>query len=146
MNGKTVSAQARVEGVNHSITHPRGGRSERSARPSKAAVLYRVQPRKTKTGTVVVSFTVAVVEASGKQYISCVGWKGLGERVAAMALGSKVYVSGRLQSGSWTDANGNKRYKTEIVADTVEEIAGLQSSPSPEALAKRPISDEDIPF
>jgi hypothetical protein len=27
MNGKTVSAQARVEGVNHSITHPRGGRS-----------------------------------------------------------------------------------------------------------------------
>jgi hypothetical protein len=34
-----ASARAGVEGVNHSITHPRGGRSERSARPSKASRL-----------------------------------------------------------------------------------------------------------
>ena len=87
-----------------------------------------------------------MVEANAKHHISVTGWKGLGERVAAMALGSKVYVSGRLQSGSWIDADGNKRYKTEIVADTVEEIASLQSSPSPEALQRRPIDDEDIPF
>ena len=109
-------------------------------------LLYRVQPRQTKSGTFVCSFTVAVVDAKAKQYISVVGWKGVGERVAAMALGSKVYVSGRLQSGSWTDATGNKRYKTEIIADTVEEVASLQSAPSPEAASARPISDEDIPF
>lgn len=109
-------------------------------------LLYRVQPRKTKSGTFVCSFLVAVVDSKAKQYISVVGWKGLGERVAAMALGSKVYVSGRLQSGSWTDATGNKRYKTEIIADTVEEVASLQSRPSPETAATRPISDEDIPF
>jgi single-strand DNA-binding protein len=121
--------------------------SEKSQNKSViTGLLYRVQPRKTKTGTFVCSFTVAVVAANAKQYISVTGWKGLGERVAAMALGSKVYVSGRLQSDSWTDADGKKRYKTEIVADTVEEIASLQSSPSPEALQKRPISDEDIPF
>jgi single-strand DNA-binding protein len=94
----------------------------------------------------VCAFTVAVVDSKAKQYISVVGWKGIGERVAAMALGSKVYVAGRLQSSSWIDADGKKRYKTEIVADTVEEIASLHSSPSPEALQKRPIDDEDIPF
>jgi single-strand DNA-binding protein len=121
--------------------------SEKSQNKSViTGLLYRVQPRRTKTGTFVCSFTVAVVEANAKQYISVTGWKGLGERVAAMALGSKVYVSGRLQSDSWTDADGKKRYKTEIVADTVEEIASLQSIPSPETLQKRPISDEDIPF
>ena len=121
--------------------------SEKSTNKSViTGLLYRVQPRKTKTGISVCSFTVAVIEAKAKQYIAVTGWKGLGERVAAMALGSKVYVSGRLQSGSWTDANGNKRYKTEIIADTVEEIASLHSSPSPEALQKRPIDDEDIPF
>ncbi len=121
--------------------------SEKSKNKSViTGLLYKVQPRKTKNGTFVCSFTVAVIEANAKQYISVTGWKGLGERVAAMALGSKVYVSGRLQSGSWTDASGNKRYKTEIIAETVEEITSLQSSPSPEALQKRPISDEDIPF
>jgi single-strand DNA-binding protein len=121
--------------------------SEKSRNKSiVTGLLYKVTPRKTKTGTVVVSFIVAVVEANAKQYISVTGWKGLGERVAAMALGSKVYVSGRLQSGSWIDADGKKRYKTEIVADTVEEVASLQSIPNPEALQKRPITDEDIPF
>jgi single-strand DNA-binding protein len=121
--------------------------SEKSQNKSViTGLLYRVQPRKTKNGNFVCAFTVAVVDSKAKQYISVVGWKGLGERVAAMALGSKVYVSGRLQSGSWTDTDGNKRYKTEIVADTVEEIASLHSNPSPEALQKRPIDDSDIPF
>jgi single-strand DNA-binding protein len=121
--------------------------SEKSQNKSViTGLLYRVQPRKTKNGNFVCAFTVAVGEASARQYISCVGWKGLGERVAAMALGSKVYVAGRLQSGSWTAADGTKKYKTELIADCAEEIASLQSSPSPEALQKRPISDEDIPF
>jgi single-stranded DNA-binding protein len=121
--------------------------SEKSKNKSViTGLLYKVYSRKTNTGAFVWSFIVAVVEASAKHHISVTGWKGLGERVAAMALGSKVHVSGRLQSGSWTDASGSKRYKTEMVADCVEEIASLQSSPSPEALQKRPIDDEDIPF
>lgn len=109
-------------------------------------LLQNVRPRYTKTGKLVVSFTVQVIEGSAKQFISVVGWQGLGERITALPVNSKIYVSGRLQSGSWTDATGNKKYKTEIVADTVEEIASLLSSPSPEVVAKRPISDEDIPF
>lgn len=109
-------------------------------------LLQSVRPRYTKTGKLVVSFTVQVIEGSSKQFISAIGWQGLGERVTALPANAKVYVSGRLQSGSWTDSAGNKKYKTEIVADTVEEIASLLSSPRPEVVAQRPISDEDIPF
>jgi single-strand DNA-binding protein len=32
--------------------------------------------------------------------------------------GTQVYIEGRLRSRSWGDQNGNKRYVTEIVADT----------------------------
>jgi single-strand DNA-binding protein len=31
--------------------------------------------------------------------------------------GKRVYVEGRLQTRSWEDQNGNKRYATEVVAD-----------------------------
>jgi single-strand DNA-binding protein len=121
--------------------------SERSKNKSViTGLLHKVSPRKTKTGKDVAGFIVAVIEGKARHHVGCVAWLGLAQRVTLMSPGSKVYVSGRLQCGSWTDANGNKRYKTEIVADTVEEIASLQSSPSPEALAKRPITDEDIPF
>ena len=44
-------------------------------------LLYQVQPRKTKTGTALCAFTIAVVEGSSKHYISCVGWQGLGARM-----------------------------------------------------------------
>ena len=92
-------------------------------------LLYQVQPRKTKTGKFVCAFTVAVVEGNGaKQFISVTGWQGLGERVAAMGVGSKIYIAGRLRTASWTDSSGHKRYRTEIVADTAEEITSLQSS------------------
>ena len=33
--------------------------------------------------------------------------------------GKKVYIEGRLQTRSWDDPTGAKRYKTEIVADNV---------------------------
>ena len=34
--------------------------------------------------------------------------------------GRQVYVEGRLQTRSWEDQQGNKRYTTEIVANTVQ--------------------------
>jgi len=34
--------------------------------------------------------------------------------------GRQVYVEGRLQTRQWEDANGQKRYTTEIVANTVQ--------------------------
>ena len=39
--------------------------------------------------------------------------------------GSQVYVEGRLQTRTWTDRDGQDRYTTEIVADTVQFLGGL---------------------
>jgi single-strand DNA-binding protein len=47
-------------------------------------------------------------------------WRGLAE-VAEKYLkkGSQVYIEGRLQTRSWDDQNGQKRYTTEIIADNM---------------------------
>ena len=37
-----------------------------------------------------------------------------------LAKGRQVYVEGRLQTRSWEDPQGNKKYATEIVANTVQ--------------------------
>ena len=34
--------------------------------------------------------------------------------------GSQIYVEGRIRSRSWDDQNGNKRYATEIMGDTLQ--------------------------
>ena len=38
--------------------------------------------------------------------------------------GQQVYVEGRIQTRSWDDKDGNKRYTTEIVADQVVFLRG----------------------
>lgn len=40
--------------------------------------------------------------------------------------GSQVYVEGRLQTRKWTDKDGNERYTTEIIADTMQMLGGRQ--------------------
>jgi len=41
-----------------------------------------------------------------------------------LSKGRQVYVEGRLQTRSWEDPQGNKRYSTEIVANTVQFLGG----------------------
>ena len=38
--------------------------------------------------------------------------------------GRQVYLEGRLQTRSWEDAQGSKRYSTEVVATTVQFLGG----------------------
>lgn len=40
--------------------------------------------------------------------------------------GSQVYVEGRLQTRKWQDKDGNDRYTTEIIADTMQMLGGRQ--------------------
>lgn len=37
-----------------------------------------------------------------------------------MKKGSQIYLEGRLQTRSWDDKSGEKKYRTEIVADTIQ--------------------------
>jgi single-strand DNA-binding protein len=53
--------------------------------------------------------------------------------------GSQVYIEGKLRTRQWTDQTGNKRYTTEVVADTLQllgkrpdaENAGQPAQPQP---------------
>lgn len=58
-------------------------------------------------------------------------WRRLAE-IAAQYIkkGNKVYVEGKLQTRSWDDANGQKRYTTEIVAQTLEMLDGANGGPA----------------
>ena len=41
-----------------------------------------------------------------------------------LSKGRQVYVEGRIQTREWQDKQGNKRYSTEIVAQTVQFLSG----------------------
>ncbi len=44
-----------------------------------------------------------------------------------LAKGRQVYIEGRLQTRSWEDQQGQKKYTTEIVGSTVQFIGGNQA-------------------
>ncbi len=77
------------------------------------------------------------------EYHNVVLWRKLGE-IAHQYLkkGSRVYIEGRLQTRSWDGQDGQKRYKTEIVADNMIMLDGRASGsaagPAPADSYNRP--------
>lgn len=96
--------------------------------------------RTTPNGTSVTSFSVATnliwTDANGEkqekvEFHNVVAWRKLAEICGQyLRKGSKVYIEGRLQTRSWDDQNGNKKYITEIVAENMIMLdsKGSQSS------------------
>src|SRR5664279_212470 len=87
--------------------------------------------RYTPNGQAVTQFTVAVnrsyrVGEGGKEeteWFRVVAWAQLAERTAEhLRKGNKVYVEGRLQTRSWEDKDGQKRYTTELVANDIKAL------------------------
>ena len=53
-------------------------------------------------------------------FMNVVAWAELGENAAAsLTKGSRVIVLGRLENRSYDDKEGNKKYVSEIVADSI---------------------------
>src|SRR5882757_9576590 len=52
-----------------------------------------------------------------------------------LSKGRQVYIEGRLQTRSWEDPQGQKKYSTEIVANTVQFLGGGQPGASQGASA-----------
>jgi single-strand DNA-binding protein len=85
--------------------------------------------RYTPSGQAVTQFTVAVnrnyKDSQGEwqeetEWFRIVAWAQLAERTAEnLRKGRKVYVEGRLQTRQWEDQSGQKRYTTEVIAQTV---------------------------
>lgn len=94
--------------------------------------------RQTQSGTAVCQLSVATNEQwkdqSGTpqertEWHRVVVFGRQAENVAKyLSKGRSVYVEGRIQTRSWTGDDGQKRYTTEIVAQTVQFLSGGASS------------------
>lgn len=80
-----------------------------------------------QTGSPVTSFSLATNrvwnDQSGERqeettWHNIVAWSRLAEQCNEfLSKGRKVYIEGRLQNRSWDGPDGQKRYRTEVVAD-----------------------------
>lgn len=88
--------------------------------------------KQTPTGTSVTSFSIAAQRNYKNQngeyeadYINCVAWRGTADFIANyFQKGSRIGVVGSLQTRSYDDNNGKKRYVTEVKVDEVEFCGG----------------------
>lgn len=132
------------------------------------------ESRATPQGTTVATFSVATgftwTDQSGNkqektEFHNVVAWRKLAEICAQyLKKGSKIYCEGRLQTRSWDDQQGQKKYRTEVILDNMimldSKRGGSDSGPFPTggagnnnatpAPAAPPADDEirveDIPF
>ena len=92
--------------------------------------------RYTGNNTAVASFSIAVNRNFSNQqgereadFINIVVWRKQAENVKNyLQQGSQVAIDGRIQTRSYDDNNGQKRYVTEVVADNVEFLGSKNSS------------------
>ena len=124
--------------------------------------------KQTPSGVSVCSFSIGVTrkytkgEQSQSDFINIVAWRSNAEFIARyFRKGNAICICGSLQTRTWTDTNGNKRYETEVVADEASfverksESVGRTDSYSAPAF-NTPVSeapkfeeiagDDDLPF
>lgn len=123
--------------------------------------------RNTPTGQTVASFSIATnrtwkdkqgAKQEKVEYHNIVAWRKLAEIIQQyVKKGSRIYIEGRLETRSWDDQTGNKKYRTEIVLENMimldTKSSGSAIKPvtpkAPEPNVSNPaeeISVEDIPF
>lgn len=78
--------------------------------------------RKTSNGRSVTNFCLAVNRANeGADFIDCVAWSETADlAVKYLHKGSQIGVSGRIQSRTYDDNNGNSRKIVEVVIDRMQ--------------------------
>ncbi|HHT92079.1 MAG TPA: single-stranded DNA-binding protein [Clostridiaceae bacterium] len=54
-------------------------------------------------------------------FINCVAWRSTAEFISKyFTKGSRIAVAGRIETSSWEDQEGKRRYSTDVVIDEVE--------------------------
>ena len=119
--------------------------------------------RYTPSGAAVASFNMATKEQwtnkegekqERTEWHRIVAWRRLGEICGEyLHKGSLVYIEGKLQTRSWEDRDGNKRWTTEINALGMQMLdrrtkPGEPVSPEDHFAPEEPMDmpDDDIPF
>ena len=80
-------------------------------------------------------------------------WRGLAEVVEKhVKKGDLLYLEGKIKNSSYDDKEGNKRYRTDIVCDTLQMLGGKQSENNSQPVNKDANQQEsnyknsDLPF
>ena len=91
-------------------------------------------------GAVVAKFPLATSESyktkdgqrvDQTEWHNIVMWRGLAESAEKyLRKGTLVYLEGKIRTRSWDDKEGNKRFATEIIADTMTMLGGKRSDDS----------------
>ena len=97
--------------------------------------------KQTTAGTSVCSFSIAINRRFAKadqgqqnvDFINIVTWRQQAEFVQRyFKKGNPILVCGQLQTRTWTDNQGQKRYATEVVADEVSFVAPANQGAQPQ--------------
>ena len=109
--------------------------------------------KQTPQGVSVAQFSLAVdrnyAKGEGKQtdFINIIAWRNTADFVSKyFTKGQLVAVRGRLQTRTWQDQSGQKRYATDVVADEVffaESKSKTDENPIMEGFS---VSDDNLPF
>lgn len=105
-----------------------------------------VELRYTQTNnTAVASFSLAVNrkfvkpgEERQADFFNIIAWNKLAENISKYLFkGNQVAISGRLETRSWDDPNGQKHYITEVIAEEIDFI-GSKNKQNNEAILNSP--------
>lgn len=127
--------------------------------------------KQTSQGTSVTTFTIAIDRRFARNgdaqqkadFISTVAWRQTAEFICKyFRKGSSICVTGSIQTRSWTDQNGQKRYATEVVVEEANFVDSKSDAPRSDYLAESAPSyataqteapkfeelsnDDDLPF
>jgi len=108
--------------------------------------------RYSAAGNAVAKYTVCVDvgfgDNKGTEFVRCVSFGKLAEVIGEyLSKGKKVFVQGEMKTNQWEDKDGNKRYTTEIIVNTMKILSPKESTG--ERQGGHQASDsmgEDIPF
>lgn len=114
--------------------------------------------RYTQSGRAVATFTVAAsntyIDSATNEtkeqtaFINCVAWGKLGEAVGNYRKGNRLFVEGRIQTRSYEDSNGQKKYVTEVIAGFVglSALNDMAAKSNFDSFADDKGNDENVPF
>lgn len=114
--------------------------------------------RYTQSGRAVATFTVAAtntyIDSATNEtkeqtaFVNCVAWGKLGEAVGNYRKGNRLFVEGRIQTRSYEDSNGQKKYVTEVIAGFVgvSALNDMAAESNFDNFADDKGNDENVPF
>ena len=71
-------------------------------------------------------------------------WGGLAEVAECYVhKGDRIYIEGKIRTNTYEDQNGIRRYRTEILAETMEMLSSRGTGPAP---ANDSVSPSGVPF